>query len=109
MGKPVRILDLARDLIHLSGLKDEEIEVKFTGLRRGEKVHEEIVHQNENLRKTKYDKILVADPPEIDLSDLDVALDRLRQSLHAAKEAELRAGLFAAARLYQTGAELPPA
>ena len=49
MGEPVRILDIARQMAELSGLKpDQDIEICFTGLRPGEKLHEEIQHFSEN-------------------------------------------------------------
>ena len=59
MGKPVKIVDLARDLIQLSGLRpDEDIEIEFTGLRPGEKLFEELSHQGENIAPTKHAKIM---------------------------------------------------
>ena len=58
MGKPVRILDLALQMIALSGLKpDEDIEIKFTGLRPGEKLFEELSHGGESVTATAHDKI----------------------------------------------------
>jgi len=60
MGEPVRILDLARNLIRLSGLvPDEDIEVRFTGLRPGEKLFEEITIEGENMRPTYHSKIQI--------------------------------------------------
>ncbi len=59
MGKPVKIVDLARDLIQLSGLRpDEDIEIEFTGLRPGEKLFEELSHHGENIAPTKHAKIM---------------------------------------------------
>ena len=59
MGKPVKIVDLARDLIQLSGLRPgEDIEIAFTGLRPGEKLFEELSHQGENITPTKHAKIM---------------------------------------------------
>jgi FlaA1/EpsC-like NDP-sugar epimerase len=59
MGKLVRIVDVARQLIELSGLKPEiDIEIKFTGLRPGEKLFEEINHNSENLVPTNHPKIM---------------------------------------------------
>jgi FlaA1/EpsC-like NDP-sugar epimerase len=58
MGEPIKIVDLARNLIELSGLKvDEDIEIVFTGMRPGEKIHEELLTADENLLKTPFDKI----------------------------------------------------
>jgi FlaA1/EpsC-like NDP-sugar epimerase len=60
MGEPVRILDLARNMIRLSGLvPDEDIEIRFTGLRPGEKLFEEITIEGENMRPTYHSKIQI--------------------------------------------------
>lgn len=63
MGQPVKIHDLARILIKLSGFKpDEDIKIIFTGLRPGEKLFEELLLEEEGLRTTRHDKIFVAAP-----------------------------------------------
>lgn len=60
MGEPVRILDLAKDTIRLSGLKpNEDIDIVFTGLRPGEKLFEELETKGENIAKTKHPKIFI--------------------------------------------------
>jgi FlaA1/EpsC-like NDP-sugar epimerase len=60
MGEPVRIVDLANDLITLSGLKpDEDIEIRFTGVRPGEKLFEELSTKAEHADKTKHPKIFI--------------------------------------------------
>ena len=60
MGTPVKIADMARDLIRLSGKEpDEDIEVVYTGLRPGEKLYEELITQGENILRTEHDKIMV--------------------------------------------------
>ena len=62
MGEPVRIMDLAQDMIHLSGLRPhEDIEIKVTGLRPGEKLYEELYGESEQSHRTSHEKILVAD------------------------------------------------
>jgi FlaA1/EpsC-like NDP-sugar epimerase len=59
MGKPVKIVDLARQLIELSGLvPDVDIEIKFVGLRPGEKLYEEINHESESMEPTTHPKIM---------------------------------------------------
>ncbi len=58
MGEPIKIIDLAKNLIELSGLKaNEDIEIKIIGMRAGEKIQEELLTADENLIKTKFDKI----------------------------------------------------
>jgi FlaA1/EpsC-like NDP-sugar epimerase len=60
MGTPVKIADMARDLIRLSGKDpDRDIEITYTGLRPGEKLHEELVAEGEGVVTTSHDKILV--------------------------------------------------
>ena len=62
MGKPVRIVDLATQMIELSGFKPgEDIEIVFTGMRPGEKLHEELSHSREKVSATKHPKILRLD------------------------------------------------
>jgi FlaA1/EpsC-like NDP-sugar epimerase len=72
MGQPVRIYDLAKNLIKLSGYKpNEDIEIVFTGLRAGEKLYEELLLKEElGLSTTKHDKIFVAKPIFTDLQML---------------------------------------
>jgi FlaA1/EpsC-like NDP-sugar epimerase len=60
MGEPVKIVDLARDLIRMSGLKpDEDIEIRFTGIRPGEKLFEELALESEGAEKTRHPRIYV--------------------------------------------------
>jgi FlaA1/EpsC-like NDP-sugar epimerase len=62
MGEPVRILDLAHDLIRLSGLRvGEDIEIEVTGLRPGEKLYEELYDSCETHARTTHPKVMVAD------------------------------------------------
>ncbi len=67
MGEPVKIIDLARDLIILNGYKpDEEIKIEFTGLRPGEKLIEELLIKGENIEDTCHEKIKALKPLKID-------------------------------------------
>ena len=71
MGKPVKIADLARNLIQLSGLiPDVDIEIKYTGLRPGEKLYEELLIDPDTCSKTQNDLIYVAEPEEIVTEDV---------------------------------------
>ena len=63
MGEPVKIVDLAKDLIRLSGFEvGEDIAIEFTGLRPGEKMYEELLTHKETLGHTRHQKIFVAPP-----------------------------------------------
>ena len=65
MGKPVRIIDMARDMIRLSGLRPEEdIQVHVTGLRPGEKLFEELGTTEDQVEKTRHPKIFVGKIPK---------------------------------------------
>ena len=67
MGKPIKIIDLAEDLIRLSGFEpDIDIKIKITGLRPGEKLQEELVAKEEVVQSTWHEKILVIKANEID-------------------------------------------
>ncbi len=61
MGKPIKILDLAKDMISLSGLHKDEIEINFIGLRPGEKLYEELLADNELTKPTNHKKIRIAE------------------------------------------------
>ncbi|HFD11103.1 MAG TPA: polysaccharide biosynthesis protein [Crenotrichaceae bacterium] len=67
MGEPIRIKHLAEQMIRLSGLElDRDIEIQYTGLRPGEKLFEELFHENEGLRKTEHAKLLLADARKVE-------------------------------------------
>lgn len=75
MGSPVKIRELAENLIRLSGYKvGEDIEIKYTGLRDGEKLYEELLIAEEGIQKTENDLIYIAKPVEIDSDKLFVKL-----------------------------------
>lgn len=78
MGKPVKILDLATNLIKLSGYKvGEDIEIKFTGLRPGEKMYEELLMDEEGLKKTANRMIFIGKPLEYDTEIFSEQLEQL--------------------------------
>ncbi|MFW5500389.1 MULTISPECIES: polysaccharide biosynthesis protein [unclassified Maridesulfovibrio] len=69
MGEPIKIADMARDLIRLSGKEpDKDIEIIFTGLREGEKLYEELITEGEGIVRTEHDKIMVLKGVENDLA-----------------------------------------
>lgn len=78
MGEPVKIIDLAKDLIKLSGLKlGEDIDIEITGLRPGEKLYEELLHDTENSIRTEHERIYITRLEEIDPAALAAALEDL--------------------------------
>lgn len=78
MGEPVRIYDLAKDLITLSGLiPDKDIEIKITGLRPGEKLFEELLSAEDGTEKTMHKKIFTARIKEIDKAGLDKEISKI--------------------------------
>jgi len=80
MGKSVKIFDIAKRMIYLSGLKyPEDIDIKITGLRPGEKLYEELLANGENTTKTYHDKIMIAKTSEIDSS---IVKERIEGLIH---------------------------
>lgn len=75
MGKPVKILDLAKRMIRLSGSHDVKIE--FTGLRHGEKLYEELLNTKENTKPTHHEKIMIANVQEYDYQVVKDQIDSL--------------------------------
>lgn len=80
MGEPVKILDLAENLIRLSGYRvGEDIKIEFTGLRPGEKLYEELLMEEEGLKETANKLIHIGKPIEIDEMQFFVQLKRLKE------------------------------
>lgn len=80
MGEPVKIYDLARNLIKLSGLEpDVDIKINITGLRPGEKLYEELLMAEEGLQKTSNDLIYIGKPNEFNWSELLAKLNKLKE------------------------------
>lgn len=80
MGKPVRIADLARRMIELSGAKG--VEIKYTGLRDGEKLYEEVLSESEATKPSFHEKIRIACVREYDWSDVSREIDALIAQSH---------------------------
>ncbi len=90
MGHPVKIYDLARKMITLSGLiPDLDIKIEFTGLRPGEKLYEELLMNEEGLKTTAHSKIFVGQPIDLELDELNQKLETL-QSVSYDDEAEVK-------------------
>lgn len=82
MGEPVKIIDLARDLIRLSGFEpDVEISIEITGLRPGEKLYEELLLNEEGIANTTHSKILIGKPGDLDYKILLRNIALLKQAL----------------------------
>ena len=78
MGKPVRIADLAKRMIRLSGAKN--IEIKYTGLRPGEKLYEEVLSNEENTKPSFHEKIRIACVREYDYEEVEKDIDQLLET-----------------------------
>ncbi len=81
MGEPVRILDLARSLIRLSGKSEDDVEIRFTGLREGEKLKEELFYEHEVILPTTCEKIRRTNGVYRDWFELCRQLEELRSSM----------------------------
>jgi O-antigen biosynthesis protein WbqV len=89
MGEPVKILDLARQVIRLAGHKpDEDIKIKITGLRPGEKLAETLLHAAEELMSTDADGLMLAAPRVADLATLSSAFDELEKAARDRQRAQ---------------------
>jgi FlaA1/EpsC-like NDP-sugar epimerase len=95
LGSPIRIVDLARNLIHLTGLTpDVDIPIIFTGLRPGEKLSEELISDDEEVRDSSVPEIqLVADRHPLDPSTLDAAITHLESLAARCDDASVVAAL----------------
>jgi FlaA1/EpsC-like NDP-sugar epimerase len=91
MGEPVKIVDLARTLIRLSGKSEHDVEIQFTGLREGEKLNEELFYQHEEVIPTSCEKIKRTSGPLKDWPELCRQLDELRASMSVDGAAPVRA------------------
>lgn len=93
MGKPVKIADLAKRMIMLSGAKD--VEIKYTGLRDGEKLYEEILNDKEITLPTFHNKIKIAKVREYDYTDVNITISTLIETVNGKTDMEIVAGMKA--------------
>ncbi len=97
MGEPMRVVELAERLITLAGKRPyEDVDIVFTGLRPGEKLHEELYSPEEALLPTEHSKILVLGPNGVVGRRLDRVLERLRRDTVTGEEGSLREALMEA-------------
>ncbi|MBC5628045.1 polysaccharide biosynthesis protein [Clostridium sp. NSJ-6] len=91
MGKPVKIYDLAVNLIKLSGFEPgKDIEIKVTGLRPGEKLYEELLMDEEGLTETKHKKIFIGKPSSFDLDTIKAEIDEIMKVAEGGNKVMLR-------------------
>ncbi|MCR8660653.1 polysaccharide biosynthesis protein [Paenibacillus endoradicis] len=82
MGEPVKIADLARDLIRLSGYEPEvDIKIQYSGIRQGEKLYEELLLKEEGMTDTQHSRIFIGRPASFNREDIELELRRLERIL----------------------------
>lgn len=107
MGQPIRIYDLALNMIKLSGLEpDRDIKIIETGLRPGEKLYEELLVKSETLRKTDNDLIFIEKDEPISMAELEQRLELLRQAIATNDDETVRAAMRKAVPTYKTPEEV---
>ena len=91
MGQPVRIYDLATNMIRMSGLEpDKDIEIKEIGLRPGEKLYEELLVKTEELDKTDNELIFIERDKPLSLDEVDVMLDKLHKGVEQGDDVNMK-------------------
>jgi len=99
MGEPIKIIDLARRMIELSGREPErDVAIEVVGIRPGEKLHEELFNVDEEVRPTRYGKIMRATRPALDPSALRNGLAELSRRVAAGRPETVAATLWATLR-----------
>jgi FlaA1/EpsC-like NDP-sugar epimerase len=93
MGQPVKIVDLARDLIRLSGLTEQDIKIEFSGLRPGEKLYEELLTSSETTLPTRHPKVRIAKPVALPAASWEVEVLRWMRRTEPLGEVETKAAL----------------
>lgn len=106
MGEPVKIVDLAKNLIKLSGYKvGEDIEIQFTGLRPGEKMYEELLMSEEGLQKTSNKMIFIGKPIDFDVEVFEKQLHKLAEDAKNEKNEDIRRRVKEIVTTYRYGEE----
>jgi len=106
MGEQIKIVDLAKEMIKLSGFKpDEDMPIVFTGVRPGEKLYEEILTPKEGTVATKNEKIFIAKLSSWDESKLNYHLDKLKNLMYNSKSEEIKQVLKEIVPTYGNGAK----
>ncbi|MGE4519609.1 MAG: polysaccharide biosynthesis protein [Desulfobacteraceae bacterium] len=91
MGEPVKIDEMARDLIRFSGFEpDVDIKIEYVGLRPGEKLYEELLTEGEDVMPTEHKKIMVLNSRECNFSDINTKIDELKNYAESHKDSEIR-------------------
>jgi FlaA1/EpsC-like NDP-sugar epimerase len=93
MGEQIKIIDLAKDLVKLSGYREDDIEIRYVGLRPGEKLYEEILVDEERAKATRFEKIYIAPPVETERGDFEKKLDEIMAAARDGNEAAIISGL----------------
>jgi FlaA1/EpsC-like NDP-sugar epimerase len=90
MGEPVRIVDLARDMIRLSGLSEADVRIEFSGLRAGEKLYEELLADSEHTLPTPHPKLRIAQARSVNAADLQAIVAWVDQNSAAWSDDEVK-------------------
>lgn len=119
MGRALRIVDLAKTLVRLSGKSEKEMRIRFSGLRPGEKLCEELFHVHESVALTAHPKIRIARAPVGNWSALEAQLRELRLAMEIGSDRDISSALFSivtahapqnpAASVFMTAEETEPA
>jgi FlaA1/EpsC-like NDP-sugar epimerase len=89
MGEPVKIVDLARTLLQLSGVPAHKQKIVFTGLRSGEKLHEELYDLDETTRETSISKVKLVAPSDLSMRSVRSLLEEYELALEIGQDAEI--------------------
>ena len=91
MGQPIKIYELAVQMIELAGLQvDKDIEIKETGLRPGEKLYEELLVKNEKLAKTSNEKIFIEKDKPLSIDEINTMMNMLQQSMRSGNDEHVK-------------------